>query len=145
MGPCNNHDSTNQILLIQLKYVVWKSEGEIQLNRRDIYFTFWIVDVSSVTLEPRDNPLTLIEGSQREVRCTVNSNAFPTPTYAWFIDTKDITSRVGSDTSSVIITGSKIDNGKVLRCQATNNNRPKNGNTVLNITCKYCEYSELLN
>ncbi|XP_056011993.1 titin-like isoform X2 [Ostrea edulis] len=92
------------------------------------------IDVSSVTLEPRDNPLTLMEGSDREVRCTVNSNAFPTPTYAWFIDTRDITSTAGSDTSSVSITGSKADNGKVLRCQATNNNRPKNGNTVLNIT-----------
>ncbi|XP_056011997.1 uncharacterized protein LOC130052059 [Ostrea edulis] len=91
------------------------------------------IDVSSVTLDPPDNPLTLTEGSQREVRCTVNSNAFPTPTYAWFIDTRDITSTAGSDTS-VSITGSKIDNGKALRCQATNNNRPKNGSTVLNIT-----------
>lgn len=104
----------------------------------DICFCNLIVDVNNVSMIPTDNPLTIREGTQREVRCVVNSNAVPAPIISWYLDSKDITSRAGTDTTSIIITGNRTDNTKMIECRATNNNKfPKTASTILNIECKF--------
>lgn len=104
----------------------------------DICFCNLIVDVNNVSMIPTDNPLTIREGTRREVRCVVNSNAVPVPIISWYLDSKDITSRAGTDTTSIIITGNRTDNTKMIECRATNNNKfPKTASTILNIECKF--------
>ncbi|XP_056013219.1 B-cell receptor CD22-like [Ostrea edulis] len=88
-------------------------------------------NVSSVSLDPSDDPLTMTAGEQRTVRCVVNDDAFPVPVYQWFIGTT-----VVGDKSTLTITGRKSDNGMSLRCQATNNNKPRNASITLNIQYK---------
>lgn len=86
---------------------------------------------------PSDNPLTLIEGTKREIRCVVNINAVPPPTFTWYLGSKDISSSVGTDAASINITGKKVDNAKTLQCRASNNNKaPKSSSTMLNVACK---------
>ncbi|XP_056013216.1 hemicentin-2-like isoform X1 [Ostrea edulis] len=89
------------------------------------------IDVSSVSLDPSDDPLTMTAGEQRTVRCVVNDDASPVPVYQWLIGTT-----VVGDRSSLTITGRKSDNGMLLRCQATNNNKPRNASITLNIQYK---------
>uniref|UniRef100_K1S1L6 Hemicentin-1 n=1 Tax=Magallana gigas TaxID=29159 RepID=K1S1L6_MAGGI len=64
------------------------------------------------------------EGNREKVRCVVNSNAVPAPTITWYLGSRDITSKVGTDTTSITLTGNRTDNTKTLECRATNNNRP---------------------
>lgn len=98
------------------------------------------VDVYNVSLIPCDNLLAFREGSQREFRCLVNSNAVPAPTITWYLGSTDITSRAGTDTTSITLTGNRIDNMKTLQCRATNNNKPsKSANTTLNVECKFSD------
>lgn len=87
-----------------------------------------------------DNPLTIREGTQRKLRCVVNSNAVPAPTITWYLVSTDITSIVGTDTTLIIITGNKEDNTKTLQCRASNNNKPpKTASTMLNVECKFSD------
>lgn len=103
--------------------------------------TNWFtVDVYNVSMLSSDNPLTLREGNRREVRCVVNSNAVPAPTISWHLGSINITSRAGTDTTLIMITGNRTDNGKALECRASNNNKqPKTASTVLNVECKFNE------
>lgn len=104
----------------------------------NICFDNLIVDVNNVSMIPTDNPMTIREGAQREFRCVVNSNAVPAPNFNWYLDSTDITSRAGTDTTSIIITGNRTDNTKMIECRATNNNKfPKTASTILNIECKF--------
>nr|XP_022303134.1 titin-like isoform X2 [Crassostrea virginica] len=92
------------------------------------------IDVHNVSMIPSDNPLTLIEGTKREIRCVVNINAVPPPTFTWYLGSKDISSSVGTDAASINITGKKVDNAKTLQCRASNNNKaPKSSSTMLNV------------
>lgn len=85
---------------------------------------------------PADNPLTIREGTKRDIRCVVNRNAVPAPNINWYLDSSDITSRAVTNTTA-IITGNRADNTKTLQCTATNNNKfPKTASTILNIECK---------
>lgn len=97
------------------------------------------VDVFNVSLIPIDNPLTIREGTQKNVRCIVNSNAAPAPTITWYLGSTDITSRAGTNASSITLMGNRTDNTKTLQCRATNNNNkpPKTARTTLNVECKY--------
>ncbi|XP_078310222.1 uncharacterized protein LOC111134632 isoform X2 [Crassostrea virginica] len=92
------------------------------------------VDVHNVSLIPTANPLTLVEGTQIEVQCVVNSNALPAPTITWYLGSKEITGTTSNNTSSIIITGNRQDNKRTLKCSATNNNKPpKTVDTTLNV------------
>lgn len=96
------------------------------------------VDVFNVSLIPSDNPLTIREGTQKNVRCIVNSNAAPAPTITWYLGSPDITSRAGTNASSITLIGNRTDNGKTLECRASNDNKPlKTARTTLNVECKY--------
>lgn len=107
----------------------------------DICLCNLIVDVNNVSMIPADNPLIVREGAQKEVRCVVNSNAFPAPNINWYLDSTDITSRAGTDTTSIIITGNRTYNTKMIECRATNNKKiPKTASTILNIECKFGFY-----
>lgn len=87
---------------------------------------------------PSDNPLTVREGIQKVIQCVVNSDADPAPTITWYLGSSDITSRAGTDTTSITLTGNRTDSGKTLQCRATNDNKPpKIGNTTLNVECKF--------
>lgn len=98
----------------------------------------YTVDVHNISISPSDNPLTFRESSQIEVRCVVNSNAVPAPNITWYLGSTDITSRTGTDTTSITLTGDRTDNTKTLQCKATNRNKPpKTASTVLNIECEY--------
>lgn len=102
----------------------------------DICFCNLIVDVNNVSMIPTDYPLTIREGTKREVRCVVNRNAVPAPNINWYLDSSEITSRAGTDTTA-ILTGNRADNTKTLQCTATNNNKfSKTASTILNIECK---------
>lgn len=82
---------------------------------------------------PSANQLTIREGIMIEVRCEANSNAFPVPTIAWYLDSIFIT-----NTDVYMKTGNKEDNQKTLECKASNNNKTeKSANTKLNIECRY--------
>lgn len=106
-------------------------------NWNYLYFLY-TVDVHNISISPSDNPLTFRESSQMEFRCVVNSNAVPAPNITWYLGSTDITSRAGTNTTSITITGYRIDNMKTLQCRATNNNKlPKTASTVLNIECEY--------
>lgn len=101
-----------------------------------IFFTNETVDVHNVSMIPSDNPLTLIEGVTREIRCVVNRNAVPVATFTWYVGSEDITSSVGTDAAFINITGKKVDNAKLLQCRASNNNKaPKSSSTMLNVEC----------
>ncbi|XP_078310224.1 uncharacterized protein LOC111137474 isoform X2 [Crassostrea virginica] len=92
------------------------------------------IDVHNVSLIPSANPLTLVEGTQIEVQCVVNSNVVPAPTITWYLGSKDITGTTSNNTSSIIITGDRQDNRRTLKCSATNNNKPpKTVVTTLNV------------
>lgn len=100
-------------------------------------FSYIIVAVHNVSLIPSDNPLTINEGNQEKVRCVVNSNAVPAPTITWYLGSRDITSRVGTDTTSIFLTGNRTDNTKTLECKATNSNKPPmTASLTLNVECK---------
>ena len=91
-----------------------------------------------MSLVPSDNPLTIREGTQIEVRCVVNSNAYPAPTITWYLGSTNITSTTSINKTSIILTGNRQDNNKTLNCSATNNNKPpKTVVTTLNVECKY--------
>lgn len=95
------------------------------------------VDVHNVSLVPSDNPLTIREGTQIEVRCVVNSNAYPAPTISWYLGSTNITSTASINKTSIILTGNRQDNNKTLNCSTTNNNKPpKTVVTTLNVECK---------
>lgn len=101
---------------------------------------FCTVDVHNVSLIPNDNPLTIREGNQTEVRCVVNSNALPAPTITWYLGSTDITNIAGTDTTSITITGNRMNNTNMLICRAENNNKTKTANTTLNVECKLCMF-----
>nr|XP_022339540.1 uncharacterized protein LOC111134632 isoform X4 [Crassostrea virginica] len=114
---------------------VWKCVyfGDSRFKSLDVTL-ITAVDVHNVSLVPSDNPLTLREGTQTEVRCVVNSNAVPAPTITWYLGSKEITGTTSNNTSSIIITGNRQDNKRTLKCSATNNNKPpKNVDTTLNV------------
>lgn len=109
--------------------------------KMDICFGNLIVDVINVSMIPSDNPLTIREGAQREIMCVVNNNAVLAPNINWYLDSTDITSRAGTDATSIIITGNRTDNTKMIECRATNNKKfPKTASTILNIECKFGFY-----
>lgn len=82
---------------------------------------------------PSANPLTIREGIQSEVQCRANSDAFPDPAIAWYLDSKFVTS-----TNKYSIIGKREDNRKTLECKASNDNKTeKSANTTLNIECRY--------
>ncbi|XP_062578047.1 uncharacterized protein LOC134239933, partial [Saccostrea cucullata] len=87
------------------------------------------VFVHNLTIIPKDNPLTLTEGTKTTVTCSVNNNAYPPPTIQWYIgDTLvNVTGR------NVELMAERHHDGKVLLCIATNNNISLNGSTVFNI------------
>lgn len=100
-----------------------------------------IVSVHNVSLIPSKNQLTVREGIQKVIQCVVNSDADPAPTITWYLGSSDITSRAGTDTTSITLTGNRTDSGKTLQCRATNDNKPpKIGNTTLNV-----EYPPMVN
>lgn len=100
-------------------------------------FSNIIVAVHNVSLIPSDNPLTINEGNREKVRCVVNSNAAPAPNITWYLESRDITSRVGTDTTSITLTGNRTDSKKTLKCRATNNNNPlMTASLTLNVECK---------
>lgn len=106
----------------------------------DICFCNLIVDVNNVSMIPTDNPLTIREGTQREVRCVVNSNAVPAPNITWYLGLTDITNTTGTDKTSINITGNREDNKKTLQCRASNNNKTtRTANTMLNVECKFSD------
>lgn len=95
------------------------------------------VNVFNISMIPGDNPLTIRESITKIVRCVVNSNAVPAPTITWYLGSRDITSKVGTDTTSITLTGNRTDNTKTLECRATNNNRPlMTASLTLNVECK---------
>lgn len=97
----------------------------------------YLVDVQIVSLTPSDTPLTIREGTTREVRCVVNSNALPVPTINWYLGSTNITYITGADATSFNLTGNRTDNTKTLQCKASNNNKPpKAAITTLNVECK---------
>lgn len=106
-----------------------------------VYMDFGTVDVHNVSLIPDDNPLTIREGIQKVVQCVVNSNAVPAPTITWYLGSTDITSRAGTSTTSITLTGNRMDNKKQLQCKATNNHKPlsKTFNTTINVECKFSD------
>ena len=96
------------------------------------------VDVHNVSLIPTANPLKLVEGTQIEVQCVVNSNAVPPPTITWYLGSKEITGTTSNSTSSITITGKREDNRRTLQCRATNNNKPpKTVVKTLNVECRF--------
>lgn len=96
------------------------------------------VSVHNVSLIPSKNQLTVREGIQKVIHCVVNRNADPVPTITWYLGSTDITSRAGTNTTSITLTGNRTDNGRTLECRATNDNKPpKIGNTTLNVECKF--------
>lgn len=97
----------------------------------------YTVDVYNVSISPSDNPLTIRESTQMEVRCVVNSNAVPAPNITWYLGSTDITFMAGTDTTSITITGNRTDNKKSLECRVSNSNTPpKTTNNTLNVECK---------
>lgn len=101
---------------------------------------WFTVNVRNVSLIPSDNPLAIKEGTQREVRCVVNSNAVPAPTITWYLGSTNITYVAGTDTTFITLTGTRTDNMKTLQCRAINNNKsPKTASTTLNVECKFSE------
>eukprot|EP00477_Mikrocytos_mackini_P003186 GAHX01003932.1.p1 GENE.GAHX01003932.1~~GAHX01003932.1.p1 ORF type:complete len:444 (-),score=28.71 GAHX01003932.1:64-1395(-) len=81
------------------------------------------IDVYNISLIPSQTTLTIGEGTQMEVHCVINRNAAPPPTITWYLGSTDITSLAGSDTTSILITGKRIDNTENLTCFASNNNK----------------------
>lgn len=100
-------------------------------------YIFYTVEVYNVSISPGDNPLTIRESSQMEVRCLVNSNAVPAPNITWHLGSRDITNRAGTAATYMNISGNRTDNGKILECRASNNKRPKTASTTINVECKY--------
>ncbi|XP_062585978.1 uncharacterized protein LOC134247654 [Saccostrea cucullata] len=90
------------------------------------------VFVQSVSILPKDNPLTLTEGTKTKVTSFVNNNAYPPPTIQWYIgDTlMNVTGR------DLELMADRDNDGKVLLCIATNNNKSLSASTVLNILYK---------
>lgn len=98
----------------------------------------YTVDVYNISISPSADPLTIRESTQMKVHCVVNSNAVPAPNITWYLGFTDITSRAGTDKTSINIMGNRTDNGKTLGCNALNNNKPsKTTSTTLNVECKY--------
>lgn len=86
---------------------------------------------------PNVSLLIIKEGTEKEVRCEVNSDAVPAPTITWYVGSANITSMAKTDTTSITVTGNRTDNTKTLQCRATNNNKPpKTASTTLNVECK---------
>lgn len=118
-----------------MQMYAFKDNLQIKIELTHFFYT---VEVYNVSISPSDNPLTIRESSQMEVRCLVNSNAFPAPNITWHLGSRDITSRAGTDATYMNISGNRTDNGKILECRASNNNRPpKTASTTLNVECKY--------
>lgn len=91
---------------------------------------WFTVHIYKVSLIPNDNPLTLREGTRRDVLCVVY--AVPVPTISW--DPADITSIARTNTTSITLTGDSTYKTKTLQCIAPNNNKPpKTANTTLNV------------
>lgn len=56
----------------------------------------------------------------------------------WYLDFKDIISRVGIDIIFIIIMGNRIDNIKMIECRVINNNKfLKIVFMIFNIECKF--------
>lgn len=98
----------------------------------------YTVEVYNISISPNVNPLTIGESIKMDVRCVVNNNADPPPNITWHLGSTDITSKAGTDSTLIMITGNRTDNGKTLECRASNNNKPpKTASTTLNVECKY--------
>lgn len=97
----------------------------------------YTVDVYNISLIPNEKSLTIREGNEQLIRCKVNSNAVPSPTFNWYLGSENITSKAGNMASSITITGNRTDNAKTLKCEAKNNEKlPKKASTTLNVECK---------
>lgn len=96
-----------------------------------------LVEVHNVSIIPSVSSLTIREGSEKKVRCVVNTNAVPVPTINWYLGSKNITNIAGTNTTSITIEGKRADNTETLQCRATNNNKPpKAASLTLNVECK---------
>lgn len=97
---------------------------------------FFLVEVHNITLIPSNNTMKIIEGTSILVTCVVNRNASPAPNITWFLGSIDITSIAGGNASTIIITGNRTDNTKMLKCEASNNiKQPRMANTTLLVEC----------
>lgn len=94
------------------------------------------VKVHNISISPKANPLTIREKTRMEVRCVVNSNAVPDPTFTWYLGSTIISTAANTHNTTITITGNRTDNNKMLACEATNyNDLSKSANTTLSIEC----------
>lgn len=103
-----------------------------------LYITHFTVPVKTISLQPNNNPLSIIEGTTETVECVVNKDAAPPPVFTWYLKYNDKERIIERNTTFVNITGNRTDNSKTLECQSTNNiGTPPTASTLLNIQCKY--------
>lgn len=96
-------------------------------------FNWFTVDVHKVLLIPNVSLLIIKEGTEKEVRCVVNSDAVPAPTITWYMGSANITSMAKTDTTSITVSGNRTDSTKTLDCRATNSNKPKEFNYIFKL------------
>lgn len=126
--PAENMTENEQKSVWRCEYVFGSS-----FKSPDVYLEI-AIDVYNISLIPNEKSLTIREGNEQLIRCKVNSNAVPSPTFNWYLGSENITSKAGNMASSITITGNRTDNAKTLKCEAKNNEKlPKKASTTLNV------------
>lgn len=115
--PAENMTENEQNSSWKCQYSLRPLIGSLTVNLRIA------IDVYNISLKPSQTTLTIREDTQMEVQCVINRNAAPPPTITWYLGSTEITSLAGKDTTSILITGKRIDNTKNLTCFAANNNK----------------------
>ena len=114
--------------------ISYMNKNEIILGNTLIFFPIkCLVLIRNVSLSPNDNPLTITEGKTKNVTCSVNADAHPSPIIRWYIGDTEI----GVTKETLELTADEIHDGKILCCQATNNDNSLSRSTFLNILCKF--------
>nr|XP_022328438.1 uncharacterized protein LOC111127518 [Crassostrea virginica] len=111
----------------------WRCEyfGDAKLKSLDALLKIGVL-IRNVSLSPNDNPLTITEGKTKNVTCSVNADANPSPIIRWYIGDTEI----GVTKETLELTADEIHDGKKLHCQATNNDNSLSRSTFLNILYK---------